>query len=145
LVPVFVVLAACQGNHPSIHRTALLFLINTCIALCIDWAITHRESGVGRALNSRPMTAIGVLSYSIYLWQQPFTHLRNQDPIIPLAGFWQILSNPLVSLLCIFTCTGLSYFLIERPSLRFRERIETYSGERRPGADSTKISELAVK
>jgi len=122
--PIFVVFATCQGNHPSIHRTALLFLINLSVALCIDWAVTHYKGRVGRKLNSRPMVAIGALSYSIYLWQQPFTHLWNKNSTLLLTGPWQALSNPLVSLPCIFVCAGVSYFLIERPSLRLRERIE---------------------
>ena len=34
LVPAFILWATCQGNHPSIHRTVLLFPINVSIALC---------------------------------------------------------------------------------------------------------------
>ena len=50
LVPIFIVLATYQQNHPSIHRTVLFFLIAASIALSIDWAITHHKSAVGRAL-----------------------------------------------------------------------------------------------
>jgi peptidoglycan/LPS O-acetylase OafA/YrhL len=121
LVPIFIAITTYQQNHPSIHRTALLFLINLSIALCIDWAVTYHKSFVGRALNSRIMVSIGVLSYSIYIWQQPFTHLLNDNPPIFLSGPWRIIANPLLSLLCILACACVSYFLIERPSLRLRE------------------------
>jgi peptidoglycan/LPS O-acetylase OafA/YrhL len=124
LVPIFIVLATYQQNHPSIHRTVLFFLIAASIALSIDWAITHHKSAVGRALNCRLITFIGAISYSLYLWQQPFTHLNGEKPNLMLSGPWQILANPVVGLFCIFACACASYYLIEQPALRLRERIE---------------------
>ena len=124
LVPIFIVLATYRQNHPSIHRTVLFFFIAASIALCIDWAITHHKSALGRALNCRPITFIGAISYSLYLWQQPFTHLNGEKPNLILSGSWQILGNPVVGLFCIFACACASYYLIEQPALRLRERIE---------------------
>lgn len=115
LVPVLIFFAGAQGNHPSVHRTVGLFLINISIALCIDWAVTFSKGMIGRELNRRWIVWMGTLSYSIYLWQQPFTHLHGETT----ALFIQM--NPVVALVCIFASAGLSYYLIERPCLRLRD------------------------
>ena len=57
---------------------------------------------------------VGILSYSLYLWQQPFLHRDSQAP---LASF------PL-NLVVAVGCALLSYYVIERPSLRLRRGIE---------------------
>jgi peptidoglycan/LPS O-acetylase OafA/YrhL len=54
---------------------------------------------------------LGVISYSLYLWQQMFTGV-NSVRFFP----W--------SLPAILACAELSYWLVERPSLRLRERLE---------------------
>lgn len=123
VVPVFIIWASCQGNHPSVYTTVLRSLVNVSIALCIDWAVVNHAGLVGRGLNSRPLSWIGVLSYSIYLWQQPFSHLHREHPALNLYGGWHIIASPFVSLPCIAGCACFSYYLVERPSLRFRERL----------------------
>jgi peptidoglycan/LPS O-acetylase OafA/YrhL len=118
LVPAFILFAATQGNHPSIHRTAGLFLINLSIALCVDWAVTFHNGQIGRELNRSWIIWIGTISYSIYLWQQPFTHFYTDPPAL------YIHINPIFALCCSLACACLSYYLVERPCLRLRERIE---------------------
>jgi peptidoglycan/LPS O-acetylase OafA/YrhL len=66
----------------------------------------------GGLLNSRPMIFIGVLSYSLYLWQQLF------------FGPWWMARFPL-NLVCAFAVACLSYFLIERPLLGLRRRFRS--------------------
>jgi peptidoglycan/LPS O-acetylase OafA/YrhL len=69
---------------------------------------------VGRVLNAAPLVFVGWLSYSLYLWQQPFL---NRASASPLAAF------PLNILIVVALAVG-SYFIVERPSLAFRKRIE---------------------
>jgi peptidoglycan/LPS O-acetylase OafA/YrhL len=59
-------------------------------------------------LNVAPVAWIGRVSYSIYLWQQPF--FFNSNPHSPLFPLWGLV------LACI------SYYLIEQPILRYRDR-----------------------
>ena len=48
-------------------------LFNLAVALSIDrWTRFPNVDVVGKCLNWRPLAFIGVLSYSLYLWQQPF-------------------------------------------------------------------------
>ena len=56
-----------------------------------------------RILNNMVTGWLGALSYSVYLWQQPFTVVRVLSPI-PAFG-------------ALAVCAGASYFLIEKPMI----------------------------
>ena len=65
-----------------------------------------------RCLNTRAIVAVGILSYSIYLWQQPFT---GPSAAMNWAGRWP------QNLLFIFAAATASYFIVERPFLKLRK------------------------
>jgi len=115
VIPIAVLaLCALQSGRPAVKYVITYPAMNIGIALSIDWAVRHHESAVGRILNTRVLSAIGLVSYSIYLWQQLFLHPQAKSA---LATF------PL-NLIAIATAAICSYFLIERPSLRIRQRYE---------------------
>jgi peptidoglycan/LPS O-acetylase OafA/YrhL len=77
------------------------------------WLWTIRaDSLFGWLLNSKPAVAIGLLSYSIYLWQQPF--------LSPFSDKWYAQSPVNLIFITILACG--SYLLIERPILKLKER-----------------------
>lgn len=82
------------------------------IALCVDRYVRFPEGAFGRLLNSRPLRYVGVLSYSLYLWQQIFLN-RHLNAIIS--------SFPLNVVLA-FGAAVASYYLVERPFLRLKDR-----------------------
>ena len=85
------------------------------LAVFIAWAVRNPEHVVGRVLNVRVLRVIGVGSYSLYLWQQLF--------LGPGAAF--ALAWPLwLRLGAASVCTTASYWLVERPALRLRARLE---------------------
>jgi peptidoglycan/LPS O-acetylase OafA/YrhL len=84
-----------------------------CIAIALMWSIRHAESTAGRLLNTRVMRAVGVISYSLYLWQQLF--LSKDNPTI-FAKFPLNLGMVLIA-------ATLSYNLVEQPMLRLRQRL----------------------
>ncbi len=125
LLPVLVF--ACNlpvWHHGGLRDAVSTLLLNLCIALSLDWAVVNGDSLPGRFLNSRPMIYIGVLSYSLYLWQQPFLALHGDHPALLLRGPWTILMNPALRLALIVLCTLGSYYLVERPLLHLRTRLE---------------------
>lgn len=133
--PFFVVvpLLGLAGNltHEHAHVSFLLGrpLANVATALCLDWAVTFHEGRIGRVLNAAPLVFVGWLSYSIYLWQQPFLN-RASDAAVTSA--------PLnIALAC--ACALASYYVVERPALQLRRRIEARHVRRAPlppvGAD----------
>jgi peptidoglycan/LPS O-acetylase OafA/YrhL len=83
-------------------------------AWVVAWADHHPSPGLSRWLGSGVLTGLGVLSYSLYLWQQPFLAptgaLSRGHLILPLAGA--------------LAAAALSLWLIERPWLRWRARRE---------------------
>jgi peptidoglycan/LPS O-acetylase OafA/YrhL len=84
--------------------------MNTCIMLTIDQAVRMPKTAWGRFLNLRPMRTVGVLSYSLYLWQQPFL---NRTSSLPVCAF------PL-NLALAFLLAWISFALVESPALRLR-------------------------
>ena len=86
--------------------------LNVGIALSVEKAVRTAPA----ILNKRAIVAIGAMSYSIYLWQQPFA--CSPTPLV---------SNFLLDLFSRILLIGLlasaSYFLLEQPVLRVRRRI----------------------
>jgi peptidoglycan/LPS O-acetylase OafA/YrhL len=121
LVPVIAIAANMTHDHPLVAFGAAITVMNVCIFLGLDWCMTYPEGRVGRVLNTAPLMYLGLLSYSIYLWQQLF--LNRDSPSI-------ITTFPL-NLLLAGTAGLASFYLVERPALRLRKQIEL--GKRRPG------------
>jgi peptidoglycan/LPS O-acetylase OafA/YrhL len=86
------------------------------VSICVItlYVVQRPETLPGRILNTAVLRHIGVISYSLYLWQ---------NILISEAGPYSALS-----LAAILACAELSYWAVERPSLRLRDRL----GERRP-------------
>jgi Predicted acyltransferases len=93
-------------------------VMNVCIALLIESSTRHAGSLAGRFLNWTPVVFLGVLSYSLYLWQSPFFDHRSNAWT---NAFPQ-------NLMLVFLAALLSYFLIERPLLRLRRRLRRGTG-----------------
>jgi peptidoglycan/LPS O-acetylase OafA/YrhL len=85
------------------------------LAIFVAWAVANARHPIGRLLNLRLLRVIGVGSYSLYLWQQLFLGQES-----PFTSSWNIAAR----LGATVVCAAASYFLIERPSLRARARIE---------------------
>jgi peptidoglycan/LPS O-acetylase OafA/YrhL len=110
------------GNDAGIYVSAsgyaffgdLGLVTNLCIAVVILTSITQEDYWF-RFLNTRALNYIGVLSYSIYLWQQLFTDDRPYLHKIPVIVIFAI----------IFACAIISYYCIEKPFLKLKRHFET--------------------
>jgi peptidoglycan/LPS O-acetylase OafA/YrhL len=112
LVPAAIYCADQLSGYISFSFTVGETLMNVGIALAIDWCITHAGGTLGRLLNSGPLTRVGALSYSLYLWQQPFL---NRQVASPLTSFpFNLVAAVLLAIA--------SYLIVERTGLRLRER-----------------------
>jgi peptidoglycan/LPS O-acetylase OafA/YrhL len=65
----------------------------------------------GKILNNRVIRHLGVLSYSIYLWQALFT--SRTTPMLPYGLVYTL------------AAAEMSYWLVERPALSLRTRLES--------------------
>jgi peptidoglycan/LPS O-acetylase OafA/YrhL len=113
--PVLLYAINTQIDYAGLDLGILFSINNFLIAFIIDWAVTNCDNFVGRVLNSSPFVFIGMMSYSIYLWQQPFL---NPSPSSRYFAFPY-------NLLGFVVFCGFSYFVIEKYSLRFRKSYET--------------------
>lgn len=114
IFPIFILFFNVQGDHPHIYAV-VISMMNIMIALCIDWAVTNYDSITGKFLNSAPMTTLGMMSYSIYLWQQPFLNPFDSRilTILPFSFIW-------IAIMTLF-----SYFFVEKYSLKLRNKLES--------------------
>jgi peptidoglycan/LPS O-acetylase OafA/YrhL len=92
-------------------RTLLgLFVLGPILHGSIAGLVLHVIQSPYRILNIAPVMWLGRISYSLYLWQEPFFFAQSRQPGYKL-------------LLCVgIAC--LSYYLVEQPVLRFRDRIK---------------------
>jgi peptidoglycan/LPS O-acetylase OafA/YrhL len=86
-------------------------LDNFAIAYLMFYVIRNPEGLLGRVLNWRPIVHVGVLSYSLYLWQELFLSPTTQ--------------HILLSLIAALVCAELSWYLVETPSRWMRDRVMT--------------------
>jgi acetyltransferase len=101
-----------QGKLEALTAVASFLLAGACI-------LPLREGVVIRALEWRWLAAIGVCSYSIYLWHPPLLQdVVAEVPHMPHSFIGLFLPALAVSLLVAF----LSYRLVEAPFLRLRRR-----------------------
>lgn len=94
---------------------------NLSIGVLVAWILRHQDSRAARFLNLRPLVFLGTISYSLYLWQQPFltgdNHTRENTNHSWTGVF------PL-NIACAVVLACASFFLMERPFLRLRARLE---------------------
>ena len=88
-------------------------LVNLGIVVCVARFVFFPEGLAGRLLNLAPVRAVGVLSYSLYLWQELFVDRQSSATIQTFP----------LNLLLAFTVAIGSSFLIEKPMLRLRARL----------------------
>lgn len=88
-------------------------IANASIAVLIHRSVYCSGDWFGRVLNWKPIVFVGLLSYSLYLWQQLFL---NRSSTAWLNAFPQNLAFAVLAALG-------SYFLLEKPLLKLRHRL----------------------
>jgi len=118
-VPSFVLLVmVLLTNRLAGYALVLIFgtsLINIAVAILIHRSVCRSDDWAGQVLNWKPISFIGVLSYSLYLWQQPFLNRHSTGWV---NAFPQNLGLAVAAALA-------SYLLLEKPLLKLRHRLRT--------------------
>jgi peptidoglycan/LPS O-acetylase OafA/YrhL len=83
-------------------------IVNVAIALSIDHCIRKEY----RVLDWSPVVWVGVLSYSLYLWQQPF--------LLPGSKLWY--NHWPLNFVLAFAAAILCHYFVEQPFLNLRKR-----------------------
>jgi peptidoglycan/LPS O-acetylase OafA/YrhL len=106
------VLAQLPTNRPLVDTVIDISVMNLMIAVIVDRFVRYPTGPVGKALNWRPVMFVGTLSYSLYLWQEPFLNHHAHRTITE----WP------VNVVLAVGCALGSYYLVEKPFLALRER-----------------------
>jgi peptidoglycan/LPS O-acetylase OafA/YrhL len=88
-----------------------LFVLSPILHCAIAGLVLHVIQSPYRILNLAPVVWLGRISYSLYLWQEPFFFAQSRQPAYMLLVA--------VGVAC------LSYYLVEQPVLRLRGRKTT--------------------
>ena len=83
------------------------------LTVVVAWCVERPGTAIGRVLNAAPVRWLGIISYSVYLWQQLFFRPHAPWPRFATAA----------AALC---AAILSFYLVERPSLRLRGWLERW-------------------
>ena len=87
-------------------------IINLSIAILVHRSVYCYQDRLGRFLNWGPVAYVGLMSYSLYIWQQPF--LKRQS----VAWVNVFPQNLILAMATAFA----SYYLLEKPFLKLRHR-----------------------
>jgi peptidoglycan/LPS O-acetylase OafA/YrhL len=122
-VGIVAILAGLVRYEPPFERHIQSFLMPWLLV----GTVVHPEWRVSRALEAGPVRWVGRLSYSLYIWQQLWMlgSWRAVRPF-PLGPFQEL---PL-SLFCTVGCAALSYYLVEKPTLRLGTSLAKAGGAR---------------
>jgi peptidoglycan/LPS O-acetylase OafA/YrhL len=143
-VPTAVLMAAgfsCVALHAYRHETVGSFnwvwttFGNLPAAVGFALVIAAAAAGTGPALgwlSARPLVALGVISYGIYLWHLPLLLSVRQLGLLP-AAFAPRLA---VVLLLAIGAAALSWRLVERPVVRYVASRQGAARARRDGRAS---------
>ena len=106
------------GSHGQMIVPTTLSLL---MAVIVN-AVIHRESSfIAKALTFTPLVWVGLLSYSLYLWQQPFCLAKSS---LHMRLPWCLLLAVALAMV--------SFFFVERPALKLRQRWFSTSRSAKP-------------
>jgi peptidoglycan/LPS O-acetylase OafA/YrhL len=134
LLPIGCVLALVSSTFwhqpPLWFQSVSAFVQPLLCGVLVLWFPTHPEKSA--LLRVRPVQWLGLASYSVYLWQQLFTGDMGSRKG-SLAG------SPIVAVMGLAICAGLSYWLVERLGIHWGRRVASYPTwrSRRPASESS--------
>ncbi len=86
-------------------------ITSVAVSILVVFSVFHRENIWFRMLNLKAMEQIGLISYSLYLWQQIFT---SELPFGKNLFPWNYL--------LIFSVAFLSFYAVERPFIKLKDK-----------------------
>lgn len=120
-IPVFVLLVVSAGleySWGSLYRDAVAFIIDpVLVAILVVQFITFRNTSLWAWLNFAWIRYLGRISYSIYLYQQ-----ITVEPVRKVLAARSVWIQLVAAVLAVTVLASGSYFIVERPFLRVKDR-----------------------
>jgi peptidoglycan/LPS O-acetylase OafA/YrhL len=128
LMLVIVILTPWFPATSAARTSFMLFVVRPVLHVALAGLVLHVIQVPYRVLNCVPIAWLGKISYSVYLWQELFC----SNAALHL-GYSLILPT--------LACACLSYYLVEQPMLRLREK---RAGDRRGSRSLSPIGDVGM-
>lgn len=117
---VYIVSGYLTVKYQNYYSFPLGLTLDGFLLSCtLVWCVRNPQTLAGRFLNFAPVRKIGVLSYSLYLWQTFFLH--HQSEAVFGGRFF---ANTFPGNWLMIAVAGVfSFYVIEQPSLRLRDHL----------------------
>lgn len=107
----------CVDLVNSTYLTSTIFSI--AIALVIFLCVTNNNDFLSSILKNRILVKLGILSYSLYIWQQIFIYKQ------PWANSFKYADSPFLNIPALFIVAYLSYHFYELKFLKLKEKFKS--------------------
>jgi len=97
-------------------------------AIVIPEATGNTRSAALRFLESTPLVAVGVVSYSVFLWHLPVIFWLS-DHGLTVAGWGGLLVNLAIVAVAVGALSALTYHFVEKPALRRKHSMRSGRAE----------------
>jgi len=124
LITTLLICRAASTRYSWIFSPLQGSLVAAMVGVWIVRLVSIRQGWFYHLLNSRPLVWLGLISYSVYLWQQFFTAPINRWPN-DVAPWW---AHFPVNLALPILAGALCYLFVERPCQRLRKHWEQLLG-----------------
>lgn len=128
---------AAHGNGSSVGYAPVMAAAFALVLASV--VLAERTNAVGRLLATRPLVAVGVISYGVFLWHYPLIKVLRTTPL------WtsELPNTVLVLVLTLAAATG-SWYLVERRALALKDRPLPLRRLVRQPQQSTPTGEVAL-
>jgi peptidoglycan/LPS O-acetylase OafA/YrhL len=124
------------GREITVFDVTIRYTVVALAMVAIIWsAASWPATTLGRLLEARPMVFVGVLSYSLYLWQQLFLN--------PYSAHWT--ARWPTNLVLVLLAALASYYVVESPFLRVKDRKARPVETPARSASETEIAQAAAQ
>ena len=133
LAALLVLMPTTNLFGPFLYRGGFILIDVACAAIVL--AVLDASWKGGWLFQQKPFVALGLVSYGFYLWHMPvFYFVRRFDTN------WPLWLRVVVAFALTLGLTVASWFLLERPIMEWKDRLER---RRRPGEEPTRVLTLA--
>ncbi|GII76229.1 acyltransferase [Sphaerisporangium rufum] len=111
-----------SANSPGLAQSVAEHVLYLTFGLLAVTPLTlpeQRSRFIAAVVTNRPMLFLGRISYGLYLWHIAIIYFWDGD-LFRAGNFWVLLA---VTLAGSIVCATISYYLIESPAMKLRERL----------------------
>jgi peptidoglycan/LPS O-acetylase OafA/YrhL len=111
-------------EHLTITQDLAVYALSGVVAcgLALPAAFEQRSGPITRALGGQPLAWLGLVSYGIYLYHYPVAYALSggvsSDGDATAKFIWLAAATAAIAI----AAAALSYYIVERPALRFKDR-----------------------